>query len=268
MSAPAWHGAPPETWRERWGLPDLRIFHAVGSTNDVARELALAGAPAGTVVLADEQTRGRGRRGRDWRAAPGQGLLLSMVLRPAGANAAILPLRVGLAAARAVEDAAGIPVGIKWPNDVVVGDRKLGGVLCEGAVAGERHAFVIAGVGLNVLQSDDDFPPDLRGLATSIAAATGRAVDLPALAGKVVARLSMAAEAGGTPLAATELEALARRDVLVGREVTVDGRPAGTAAGIDRSGALLVRKGATIERIYTGTVRPADAGAGPESDQG
>lgn len=264
--ATRWHGHPPEVWRERWGVPALRIFHSVGSTNDVARALAEAGARAGTAVLADEQTRGRGRRGRAWTAPGGHGLLLSIVLHPGAAAAGVLPLRVGLAAARAVEALAGIPVAIKWPNDLMVGGRKLGGVLCEGAGEGGRSAFVVAGIGLNVLQRAHDWPPELRARATSIAAETGRAVEIPDLAGRVLADVSMAIAAGGEVLDGEETDALARRDPLRGRNVVVDGRPAGRAAGIDREGALLVQHDGATRRIISGTVRLADSGAARESD--
>lgn len=261
----AWNGAPVETWRERWGLPALRVFRRLASTNDLARELAEQGAAAGSTLIAEEQTRGRGRRGRAWTAAPGQSLLLSMVLRPEAPDTGALPLRVGLAAARALEAGTGIAPGLKWPNDLVVGGRKLGGVLCEGALEGGRTSFVIAGVGLNLLQSDDDFPSDLRGTATSVAAAGGRP-DIAALAGRLIRELSIAGRAGGAPLEDDEMAELDRRDVLRGREVTVDGRPAGRADGFDPDGALRVVRDGAARRIITGTIRLADDGAAEPGD--
>lgn len=256
IPADLWEGATPATWRARWGVPDLRIFRAVGSTNDVARALAEEGAPEGTVVLADEQLRGRGRRGRGWSAPPGQGLLLSMVLRPREhAAAAVLPLRLGLAIAGAIEDATGVVAGIKWPNDLVAAGRKLGGVLCEAAVEGGLPQFVVAGIGLNVLQQDDDWPPELRGHATSVAVAAGAAVSRPDLAERVVRMVSIAARQGEGPLAPRERDELARRDVLRGEAVTVDGSPAGVAAGVDPDGALVVSRGGATRRVLSGTVR-------------
>jgi BirA family transcriptional regulator, biotin operon repressor / biotin---[acetyl-CoA-carboxylase] ligase len=262
-AAPAlatWHGRSPAEWRERWRIPELLIFRTVGSTNDEARALAEAGAPAGTVVLAEAQTRGRGRRGRGWYAQPGESLLLSIVLRADRTGRAdlpgVLPLRVGIATARAIEAVTGLGAGIKWPNDLVAGGRKLGGVLCEGTVEGARDAFVVAGIGLNVLQEPDGWPPDLRGAATSIAA-EGGTPDLPALAARVIAEVSMAAAGGGAELQAAELRELARRDVLRGREVTVDGRPAGRAEGIEPRGALVVRREGAAHHIIAGTIRLA-----------
>lgn len=267
IDAERWHGQPPAAWREQWDIPELRVFRSVGSTNDVARAMAEAGAASGSVVLADEQTRGRGRRGRGWTAPPGQGLLLSIVLRPREpAAAGVLPLRVGLATARAVEEASGVRVGIKWPNDLLAAGRKLGGVLCEAAVEGTGSAFVVAGIGLNLLQRDDDWPPELRGTATSLAAEGDAPPDVPALASRVISEVCMAAESGGPRLHETEIRDLARRDVLRGREVTVDGRPAGRASGIGPDGALLLEAGGATRRIITGTVRPAGDGADQERD--
>lgn len=263
VPAEEWEGATPAEWRERWGVPDLRIFRSVDSTNDVARRLADRGAPGGTVVLTAEQRAGRGRRGREWIGAPGQSLLLSVILRPPEADAvSVLPLRLGLAVARAIEDTAGLEVGIKWPNDLIAAGRKLGGVLCEGAMEGGRTLFVIAGIGVNVLQRDNDWPAHLHGHATSIATETGRAVSIAGLAGHVVGVVSIAAGPGGLggkPLQPDELDALARRDLLRGHAITVDGRSAGRAMGVDAAGALIVETDGTTERIITGTVR-VDAG--------
>lgn len=264
VPAERWHGETPAAWRERWGLPTLLIFRSVGSTNDVARAIAEAGAPHGSAVLADAQTRGRGRRGGSWHAHPGHGLLVSVVLRPRAAAAAVLPLRIGIAVARAVEAFAPVEVGIKWPNDLLVGDRKLGGILCEGALEGAATAWVVAGVGINVLQRDDQWPVELRGAATSIAAAAGVAVDMPTLAARTISAISMAPDS--PVLGPAELAELELRDALRGRAVTVDGRPAGEAAGIDPAGALVVRDGARTRRITSGTIRVTAKGATHESE--
>ena len=264
--AELWHGEAETAWRDRWGVPDLRIYRSVGSTNDVARELAEAGAPARTVVLADEQTSGRGRRGRGWTGDAHRSLLLSMILRPTASLAAVLPLRVGLAAARAIEAEAGGPVGIKWPNDLVMDGRKLGGVLCEGALEGDRPAYVIAGVGVNVLEPEGGWPAGLRGVATSIAAETGRSVAIPALAGRLVAELSIASDLGGGGLWPDELDGLRDRDVLRGREITRDGVPVGRAAGIGADGRLIARLDGATHHISSGTIRLAGAGERQGSD--
>lgn len=255
----AWHGEPVEEWRGRWGVPRLHVFETVGSTNDVARELASAGAPEGTTVLADQQTRGRGRRGRAWHSEAGQSLLLSMIARPGAPGAeAILSLRLGLAVARAIEAVMPLVVGIKWPNDLTLHGRKVGGMLCEGAVEGDRVAFVVAGAGVNVLQ-DDDWSPPLAGSATSLASWVDQPPDITELAGRVIAEWLDALAPGGGRLTAAELEEYSRRDVLAGRRVRVDGEITGTAQGIDPGGALRLDDNGTPRRIIAGTVRIAEA---------
>lgn len=259
-----WEGRPVEEWRDAWGAPTLVVLDAVGSTNDVARALAEDGAPSGTAVLAEHQTAGRGRAGRRWHAPHGTALLLSVVLRPPAGQAAgqapgAIPLRVGLAVASAAEAVAGISLGLKWPNDVVTpGARKVAGILCE-AASGPGGAFVVAGIGVNVNQRPEDFPPDVRTMATSLAAAAGREISRAELCGAILNGLREAGNRYGAPLEPRELRAIADRDLLLGRHVLVDGVPRGTAVGIAPDGALLVRDGAgEVDAVYSGTVRVPD----------
>lgn len=253
-----WHGAPVEEWRRRWGVPGLHVFETVGSTNDVARELAFTGAPEGTTVLANQQTRGRGRRGRVWHSEAGQSLILSMIVRPNGPGAeAVLSLRLGLAAARAIDAVTPVVVGIKWPNDLMVHGRKVGGILCEGVVEGDRVAFVVVGAGVNILQ-DDDWPSPLAGSATSLASWADQPPDIPGLAGRVIGEWLEALARGADRLAAGELEEYDRRDVLKGRAVRVDDEITGTAQGIDPGGALRLDDRGTSRRVIAGTVRTAE----------
>ncbi|HEX2188449.1 MAG TPA: biotin--[acetyl-CoA-carboxylase] ligase, partial [Longimicrobiaceae bacterium] len=125
-----WEGRTAAELAREWGIPGLHLFRRVGSSNDVARALADAGAPAGTAVLAEEQVAGRGRGGKLWSSPPGLGIWLSVVLRPrALAAPGLLPLRVGLAAAAALDPFARPGrVEVKWPNDLQVAGRKLGGI--------------------------------------------------------------------------------------------------------------------------------------------
>lgn len=259
-----WEGAPVDHWRRRWGVPALHLYRRAGSTNDIARRLAEAGAPAGTVVLADEQTAGRGRGGRRWYAPPGAALLLSIVLRPrlpAGGEAApgAIPLRVGLAVARAVERVAGVRTVIKWPNDLLIEGRgKLAGILCEGAITASGKTHVVAGIGINVGQSAGDFPPEVRPLATSLRLVAGE-ISRPELAGAIISHVLALTRRAGEPLEPELLEELAERDLLRGRRVAIDGEPRGIACGIAAEGALLVREAeGRVARVYTGTVRAAD----------
>lgn len=253
-----WNGVPVEEWRGRWGVPELHVFETVGSTNDVARQLASAGAREGTTVLADQQTRGRGRRGRVWRSDPRQSLILSMIARPgAPGTESILSLRLGLAVARAIEGLTTLAVGIKWPNDLMIHGRKVGGVLCEGTVDGDQLAFVVAGAGLNVLQADDWAPP-LAGSATSLASWVDRAPAVPELAGRVIGEWLEALALGSDRLEPAEMEEYERRDVLKGRRVRVDGDITAVALGIDPGGGLRLDDDGTARRVVAGTVRPTD----------
>ena len=145
---------------------------SVGSTNDVAWEALADGLPDGTTVVADEQTQGRGRAERAWHTAPERGLALSVALHPGCERdrIAIAPLVAGLALARAL-DRLGLRTRLKWPNDLLHDGRKLAGVLCESRKLATGEDAVVIGAGVNVAQRAEDFPPELRTLATSLALA-------------------------------------------------------------------------------------------------
>ncbi len=151
------------------GKPLLHLVETT-STNDEAKSRALDGAPEGLVVVADQQTRGRGRRGRAWSSEPGHGLYFSALLRPGwpAADAPWLGVLAGLAAWQAVRDLGATAATVKWPNDVLVGGRKLGGVLVEPRITAGRVEFAVLGIGINVAQADADWPEELRGAAVSL----------------------------------------------------------------------------------------------------
>jgi BirA family transcriptional regulator, biotin operon repressor / biotin---[acetyl-CoA-carboxylase] ligase len=262
----SWEGAATAAWRVRWRVPALEIFDRIGSTNDEARRLAEAGAAAGTTVIADEQSAGRGRYGRRWSAPAGVALLLSIILRPGPAPAGgrapgTAPVRVALATARAIQRATGLRAGLKWPNDVIVpGAGKIAGILCEGSVGAADTGFVVAGIGINVGQTAADFPPELRETATSVARVTGVSADRAALAGALLDALRPFDLGGLGRLGHDELEEVARRDVLAGRIVQV-GDAAGSAAGIADDAALLLRMPSGVHPVYHGSVRMADGSA-------
>ena len=249
-----WEGEPVAHWRACWGVPELHIYRSTSSTSDRVRERAAAGAPAGTTAIAEYQTEGRGRLGRSWQAAEGQALLLSVLLRPAAAgdagDAGVLPLRVGLALADAIEDLTGQGAGLKWPNDVTLDGRKVAGVLCEAGAEG-----IVVGVGVNVGQQEADFPADLRSQATSLALAAGVPPARSALAGLLLARLAPLFGAGHRRLDPGELSRYAARDALAGHPVSVDNVPAGTAAGLTATGALVVDAAGGRRLVHAGTVR-------------
>ncbi len=165
------------------------VIHRLGSvpsTNDAARGLVRGGAAHGTVVVAEEQTRGRGTKGRTWHSPLGLGLYVSFVLRwedPRGLSGAflLLPLAAGLAAAEAVLESTGVEARLKWPNDLVLDGRKLGGILTEGVLAPGAPGYAVVGIGININHGRDDFPPELRETATSLRLFSGRAQDREAL---------------------------------------------------------------------------------------
>ena len=149
------------------------------STNDEARRMAEAGAAEGTVIRADHQTSGRGRYGREWFASPGQNVLLSIILRPElpADRLGLVTLAGAVAVANTIQDLTGLHASIKWPNDVLVHDRKVSGMLLEStqyAGEGAAQGFVIVGIGVNVNQQD--FPPDLAARSTSLMLEIGRRV--------------------------------------------------------------------------------------------
>jgi len=233
---------------------------SVTSTNDLARALAAQGAPEGTLVLAEEQTAGRGRLGRTWLAPQGTSLLLSLIFRPAlrPAQAFRLAMLCSLAAARAMETMTALPIHLKWPNDLVLRGQKLGGVLSESSLTGERLDFVIVGLGLNV-NLDVSTLPEIAATATSLSAALGRPVArLPLLQ-----RLLQEVEAGYGDVAQGEAlrAAWAARLSTLGQMVRVTGgtEDEGLAEGVDADGALLLRRAdGTLGRITVGdvTLRP------------
>jgi len=206
---------------ERLGTPRLHL-RSTGSTNERARMLARAGAPHGTLVTAGEQTAGRGRQGRTWSAPAGRALLISLVLRePDG----LLPL----AAAVAVADVAGCGAAIKWPNDVLLGERKVAGILVERR---PQERWAVLGIGLNVALRVADLPPELRDSAGTLGLEPDALKPtLDALLDALRHRLGQEAEG--------LLAAYRERDALRGRELRWQ-HGAGVAAGIDAAGRLQV----------------------------
>jgi BirA family transcriptional regulator, biotin operon repressor / biotin---[acetyl-CoA-carboxylase] ligase len=261
--AERWEGRTGAELAALWALPEVRVHARVGSTSDVARALAERGAPAGTLVLADEQTAGRGRAGRGWSSLAGLGLWLSAVLRPAALpHPGALPLLLGLRIAQALDRwAAPAAVRIKWPNDLLLSGRKVAGLLCEGVWSGAAPAFVVAGIGVNVLHREADFPPELRGRATSLGLAAGCAVPRLEVATAVAAsvRSLLGAEVS---LSAADLDRLRARDYLRGRAVAVCDPSTGAvlaeglADGIAADGSLRVRGAdGAVAAVQAGTVR-------------
>ena len=215
----------------------------VESTNDEAWELAQQGADEGACVVADAQTRGRGRAGRVWHHAPGQGLALSVLLHPGcdPGSRTTAPLVAGLALARAL-DALGFQARLKWPNDLVARGRKLSGILAESRRTADGTDLVILGVGVNVSQAEEDFPPELRDRATSLAR-EGRVVRREAVAAAFLDALEPLWDEHQEGDRDEVLDAWRREASFWGRPVTVRtpaGEVAGVARDLDPSGGLIV----------------------------
>lgn len=251
-----WEGEPLRVWSELWGLPGLEAYRRISSTSDRVRALAAGGAPSLTAVLAEEQTAGRGRSGRRWTAPPGSSVLVSFLLRAVPAtDRERVPLVAGLAVARAVE--AVVPEAgarIKWPNDVLVEGRKVAGILCESGHPGAPGAVVV-GVGINVRQGPEDFPPELGPGATSLELAAGRSVPRQRIAAALFREVRELLLPRVPALDGDLGEELARRDALRGRWVRVADTLEGEALGIGAEGALRVSVGGEVRRVVAGTVR-------------
>ena len=217
--------------RRLTGAPEVSLHDTVASTQDLAHQLGAGGAPNGAIVLADAQTAGRGRAGRNWQSPPGSGIWLSMVLRPASPPAGgALAIRAGLATRQAVSLATpAVPADLKWPNDIVAKGRKLGGILCEARWSSERLSWIALGLGLNVL---GPLPPDLDGAATTLVELDPQATRLGILE-QLVRRLAVLSAAPGELSAAERAAFLQALWMPPGHDPVV---------GLEPDGALLVRR--------------------------
>lgn len=205
--------------RERREAP-VYFMESVNSTNTRLKELARQGAPQGTVVAALRQTGGRGRLGRSFSSPPG-GLYLSILWRPElpPEKASRLSCAGALAACAAIEEVCGVSPDIKWPNDLLLGGKKISGILTEASWQGEGRSFVIVGTGINV--NTRSFPEELRDIASSLYLETGKSWELERLASAFVARLDSVYEGWGEDGGAF-IEEYRRRCITPGREVLID----------------------------------------------
>jgi BirA family biotin operon repressor/biotin-[acetyl-CoA-carboxylase] ligase len=243
-----------ERSRERLGrlATSVRFFPTIGSTNDHAAALGIEGA----VVIADQQTAGRGRRGHSWFSPAGSGLYVSVVLTPATdpqRATMLVTMMAGVALAEAIESSTGVRVTLKWPNDLFIGQRKVGGILAE-ASGTAAPAAVTVGYGINVKATS--LPADLATRATSLESECGREVDRAHVLVETLAVLA----ARYDDLLAGRFDAILERwrahaPAANGARVrwtTLNGPAEGTTAGVDRDGALLVTIGSRTERIVSG----------------
>lgn len=245
--------------RSPWNA--FHILPVTDSTNSLAVALAESGAPHGTVVCADAQTRGRGRFGRTWESPPGLNLYVSLLLRPPvePAQAPQLTLVTAVALAAAVEASTGLSARLKWPNDLYLGGRKAAGILAEMSADADRLRHVVIGAGLNVNAESGDFPPGLRRKATSLRIQAGRGFRRV----EILARfLDSFADAYGVFLAKGirgVLPEWRRRSLLDGKRVVIRLRGedvAGSVVGVDDAGLLVFRRegGRATERLPSGEI--------------
>lgn len=231
---------------------DVRYFDEMPSTMDEAFALGMSGAPEGTVVIAEAQTKGRGRMGRVWSSPKAKGLYFSILLRPqlSPSEAAKLTLITAVALSEAVESFANVAPSIKWPNDLLLSGRKMGGILTELRAEVDRVDFAVIGIGLNVNSTHKELPP----VATSLKAEQGSTFDRVKLMQEVLRALERRYTGLKKNGFRPALEEWCRRSATIGRRVSFDdrgGKREGTALGLADDGGLLVRldSGETVKRI-------------------
>lgn len=237
----------------------IYFYEETDTTNNRARELALEGAPEGTLVVAEKQTAGRGRRGKVWESPLGTGIWMSLVLRPQimPAEASVLTLLCGLATAEAIEAETGLSAGIKWPNDILINGKKAVGILTEMDCEMSEVHFVIPGIGINV--NTASFPPEIAEIATSLYLECGKTVSRRRLVHRVLERLEEHYETFlRTGSFAAMLEDYRKHCITLGKEVHVLGREPFFAEALDitSEGELLVRRAdnGKEEVVFSGEV--------------
>ena len=243
----------------------LHFSPLTDSTNSDALDAARSAAPHGSVYFADEQWAGRGRGGHEWRSAAGEGLYVSVLLRPSvpAARLPLLPLAAGLAAAQAIRSAAGLTVDLRWPNDLLLGPRKAGGILVEAKTSGGAVDFAVVGIGINVHQRS--FEPGLATPATSLEMEAGRRVSRQGLLVCLLESLERETQGLADPAAGVTIPARVEQAStwIRGRQVEVHGPQTcvGVTAGLDEHGFLRVRTAegpvASFVTVQTGGLRAA-----------
>lgn len=239
---------------------DIRVFQETASTNDVADRLGRDGVAEGVVIFAESQTRGRGRLGRRWISPKGKGLWFSVLLRPALPPQQVTRITVmaATAAARAIERLTGLNPEIKWPNDLLLGGRKVAGILTEMQAELEQVRYVVLGIGIDVNFGETDFPLELRPLATSLRLETGEPVERPALAATLLQELDTDYRRLRQGRFASIAAEWADRCGTLGRHIRLQLGSRileGRAEALDPSGALIIRTDhGRIETVVGGEI--------------
>ena len=248
----------------------LRLHGELSSTNEEAVNLAQAGAEHGTVVVAESQTAGRGRHGRRWFSPPGYNLYCSVLARTVLSPGPVapaerlswIPLVAAVAVTEAVHATAGVPLSLKWPNDLLLDDRKVGGILCESGSIGSTAAFVVIGLGLNVNGPRNLFPPELQSVAASLRERTDGPIDRSRLLARWLLELEQLLDSLITHSPRQLRDAYVARCSTIGRQVKArlgEGRDViGTAVGIGEDGSLHVLPGRNSTARQIIEIRAAD----------
>jgi BirA family transcriptional regulator, biotin operon repressor / biotin---[acetyl-CoA-carboxylase] ligase len=240
----------------------LHFTRVTGSTNSDAIAAAREGAPDGTVFFADEQLAGRGRGDHGWISVAGEGLYVSVLLRPQApaSHLPLLPLSAGLATAEAIRAVSGLIIDLRWPNDRLIGPRKAGGILVEAKIESETPPYAVVGIGINVHQHT--FPPSLATPATSLDLEAGRAISRQTLLVILLKSLEREASTLVDAPAAKEIPARVERAStwIRGRNVQVHGPQSctGVTAGLDEHGFLRVATSEGLVTVQTGGLRAVE----------
>ncbi|MBX9660778.1 MAG: biotin--[acetyl-CoA-carboxylase] ligase [Nitrospiraceae bacterium] len=232
----------------------LYLHHSLSSTNSEAMVLAQSGAEDGTVVVAESQSAGRGRQTRTWFSPPGLNLYCSIIVRGVGRGLSLadwlswVPLTTALAVAEAVQEVAATSVALKWPNDLLLDERKVGGILCESSLTSPDNPVVVIGIGLNVNVPRELFPDELRPIATSLFESTHRLVDRNRLLAQLLMEMEQSLDELRAQGPSRLRQAYQHRCTTLGRNVRVilgaDEEILGTAVAITADGTLQIRPSA------------------------
>lgn len=239
---------------------NLRVKPDTASTNDDAKQLAREGEPEGTVVVADQQHRGRGRQGRSFASPAGAGVYMSLLLRPQIELGRLpqLTLVAAVATAEAIAEVSALPVELKWPNDVMIHGKKAGGILTESVFQADLSPVAVVGIGINVNTALEQFPAELRHQVTSLALAAGHPVSRPRLIAAILAHLEPLYHAFQQQALSAILPRWLHHGRIAGRPVrctTERGIEEGVVLGLDEDGALLVQSlDGSRRRIVSGEV--------------
>ena len=244
----------------------IYTFETLDSTSNCARAIAACGAAEGSVVIAEEQTEGRGRRGRQWHSDPGRNLMFSLILRPdvPPEKMNLIPLYAAVALAEAIQKETDLKVDCKWPNDLLIRGKKIGGILLEGALTRNTIEYLIMGIGLNVNQ--EEFPPELSPIATSLKIEAGKELDRVGLFHTLLRTLEERYHSLSALVPESLVSAWLSRSPMLNKPVSVlqDGRQmTGIMTGLSKEGGMILSVDGTDHILHAGEATiltgPSDA---------